>query len=808
MRVSLKWLSEFVEVPSSVPELVDRLDMTGTAVEAVHALGESFDNIVTGQITDKVRHPNADKLWVTTVDVGDGTPRTIVCGAQNFEVGDKVVVALPGAVLPGDFEIKKSKLRGVVSEGMNCSARELGLGNDHDGIMILPADAPIGVPFAEYQKLGDTVLELEVTPNRPDCLSMVGVAREIGAIFEKPVTMPEPPAVAESGESAADRVSVEIADPKLCPRYTARVIRGVKIGPSPQWLAERVAAAGARPINNIVDITNYVMFELGQPLHAFDLATLGADADGRVAITVRRAEAGETLRTLDGVDRELTPETLCICDPTGPVALAGVMGGEATEVSDTTVDILLESAAFDPESISRTSRRLGLVSEASLRFERTVDRTGCVAALDRAAALMAELADGEVCAGVVDEFPAQASSRVLGLRSLRLSAVIGEEIAQEEAADILRRLGCQVEVLPDLLDVTIPTFRPDLEREIDLVEEVLRIHGMESIAATLPAGRGRVGMLTREQKLRDRIGMLLRAAGLNETMTYSFTDPGDLERIGMTMPLDECEVQILNPMSGEQSVLRRTLLPGLLRSVSYNQRRGVEDVHLYEIGSVFWTAPGRKLPKERERMAGVLAGSWNRPQWNEPARPLDFFDGKGVLETVMRDLAASRFKVRACQRPWLQPGRAAEVLVSGDVIGWIGEVHPSVLERFECDAPVTAFELEIGRLIRSAREERTVQEPPRFPAVELDLAIVVDESITAEQLVQSVLSAGGKLLESARLFDVYRGKGIPEGKKSMALALTYRAPDRTLTAEEVDQTHERLVRKVVKATGGEVRGAS
>jgi len=803
MRVSMKWLKELVDVGLSPTELAERLDMTGTAVEAISVAGEALDGVVVGSITEKTKHPEADKLWVTTVDVGDGAPRQIVCGAQNFEAGNKVPVALVGAVLPGGFEIKKAKLRGVVSEGMNCSARELGLGEDHEGLMILPDDAPVGAKFSEWYGMSDTVIELEITPNRPDCLSMAGVAREVAAVLDTKASVPSQQPE-ESGPPASGQCVVEIEDPQLCSRYTARVIRDVKIGPSPKWLAEKVMAAGARSINNIVDVTNYVMFELGQPLHAFDMDTLATDAHGKVAIRVRTAHEGERLTTLDGIDRALTRSTLMICDSSGVVALAGVMGGEATEVSDSTVNILLESACFDPESISRTSRSLGLISEASLRFERTVDRAGCVEALDRAAALMAEVADGVVAPGVVDAYPATAASPVLTLRIERLHRMLGEEIPAQEAREILARLGCTVSG-GDVLEVVVPSFRPDLEREIDLVEEVLRIWGMERVKSRLPHGSGRAGGLTAEQLLRDRIGATLRAAGLNETMTYAFADPTDLERFDMSLAEGELLVEVLNPMSAEQAVLRKSLMPGLIRSVSYNQRRGVADVHLYELGSVFVTAEGRKQPKERPVLAGILTGSWQPPSWNDPGEPLGFFDAKGVLEVLARELAIERFKVRAAAMPWLQPGRSAEVLVGGDVVGWLGEVHPRVLARFEADAPVSAFELDVAKLVRATRPARTFVEPARFPAVELDIAIVVPEDVTAERVEQAMRSAGGKLLESVRLFDVYRGQGVEAGSKSMAFALSYRGGDRTLTAEEVQVAHDRLVRKVLGAVGGEMR---
>jgi phenylalanyl-tRNA synthetase beta chain len=671
--------------------------------------------------------------------------------------------------------------------------------------MILASDAPVGAPFSQWYGAADTVLELEVTPNRPDCLCMAGVAREVGAVLDLAARMPsaEPH---ESGQTSAESCTVAIEDADLCSRYAVRVIRGVIVGPSPDWLAEKVTAAGTRPVSNVVDVTNLVMFELGQPLHAFDRSTLSVDSSGRTAITVRVARPGEKLVTLDGVKRDLRDDTLLICDESGPVALAGVMGGEATEVSDATVDVLLESACFNPASVSRTSRSLGLVSEASMRFERTVDRSACVAALDRAAELIAEVAGGEISGGAVDVFPAPLSARVLTLRFSRLEALLGITLEPGEAARVLRSLGCDVEEHTDRLEVVAPTFRPDLEREVDLIEEVLRIHGMEGVSATLPAGRGRIGGLTLEQQRRERIGETLRSCGLNETMTYAFGDPSDPERAQMPLSGDELLVELLNPMSAEQAVLRRSLLPGLLRSVSYNQRRGVADVHLYEIGGVFWTAEGRKQPKERETVGGVLAGAWNPSGWNDPAVPLDFFDGKGVIETLVRELAVERFKVRSAALGHLQPGRAAEIVVGGEVIGWLGEVHPTVLDRFDASGPVVAFEIDVARLLRAARAARPFVEVPRHPAVERDVAVVVDADVSAERIEQALRSVGGKLLAEVRLFDVYAGTGIEPGKKSLAFSLSYRAPDRTLTADEVDSAHDRAIRKAMGAVGGVLRG--
>lgn len=803
MRVPMEWLKELVTVELPVTELTDRLDMTGTKVEAVEVVGEALDHVVVGLVVEKKQHPEADKLSYCTVDVGSGEPLHIVCGAQNFAAGDKVPVAMVGAVLAGGLEIKRAKLRGLVSEGMLCSARELGVGGDAEGLLILPKDAPVGMPFAEYEGLADTVLDLEITPNRPDCLSVAGVAREVGAVVGDSAVMPRR-VPEESGIPAEDAVSVTIADPALCPRYTARVIRGVKVGPSPAWLVRRLAAAGARPINNVVDVTNYVLFLLGQPLHAFDLATLGV-AQGKVAIAVRRALPGEKLTTLDGQERVLTEDMIVIADPGGAVALAGVMGGEETEVSDVTVDVLLESASFDPPSISRTSRNLGLISEASFRFEKRVDPAGCVDASDYAAALIADLAGGTVAPGVVDAYPAPAQPRALTLRTARADTLLGTSLGREEMGALLGRLGLANERGEDEeLLVTVPTWRPDLEREIDLVEEVARLSGMENVTSTLPAGRGRVGGLTPEQRLERRVGGTLRAAGLSESIGLAFADPAEAE----TWPFEEGDrlVELVNPLTEELAVMRWALAPRLLRQVADNQRHGVADVHLYELAATFTGAEERRQPRERKRIGAVLAGSWARPTWSDPERELDFYDGKGILESLFESLSLPKWRLAAAQHPWLQPGRSAEVLLGGETIGWLGEVHPSVLERMEAEGPVTLIEVDLAPIARAALAvARGYEEIGRFPSVLRDVALVVDESVTAESVARSISSAGGKLLESARLFDVYRGAGVPDGKKSLAFALVYRAVDRTLSDEEVGAAHDKLVRKVSGAVGAELR---
>lgn len=823
MKVSLKWLSEYVEVPSDLKAFCDQLDLTGTGVEGVERSGDAFEHVVTGQILEKQPHPDSDHMWVTKVDVGSANvdkegnpePLQIVCGAQNFNQGDHVVVATIGAVLPGDFKIKKSKLRGVVSCGMNCSSRELGLGADHDGIMILPEDAPIGMPLADYLKLSDTILDLEITPNRPDCLSMVGMAREVGAMYgvdaKNPLDEMEAALKEDASQPAvSDLVDIEVADAQRCGRYAARVIKNVKVGPSPDWLAERVTATGARSINNVVDVTNYILFLFGQPLHAFDYDKL-VDGSGKAHIIVRAAEEGEELTTLDGEKRVLASDMSVIATPQSAVALAGVMGGLDSEVTEETTTILLETATFDSGRTSRTSRNLGLISESSMRYERRVDDNGIDRISAAAAQLLADVSGGVVVPGVLDVYNTKTDPVDLTFRIPRFHAMMGEAIPRDFIVETLERLGCTVSAESDeALKVIAPTFRPDLEREIDLYEEVLRLYGMDRIPSTLPSGSGRLGVKSSAQRIMDKINNTLRAAGLNETMTYSFADPHELEQLRMPTEGLGVPVELLNPLNAEQSIMRQSIVPGLMRSVSYNQNRGVRNVQLYETGIVFFGAEGKKSPKERQRLAVVMAGAMDDPAWNNKPAPFDFFDGKGVVESLMRELAIAKPRFTALSSedaPHLQPGRAAQVLSGGTVLGWLGEIHPLACEAFEAQAPVVAFELDLDALIKCARPARDYVDVPVFPAVTMDVAFVVDESVTHEQLMRCITSAGGKLLDTVQLFDVYRDEErVGAGKKSMAYALEYRAADRTLTTEEVDKQHVRLIKKVCGATGAEVRG--
>ncbi len=816
MRVSYDWLKTMIDVPESPKELSDEYIRTGTEVEAIDVVGESFDHVVTAQVLEKTPHPDSDHMYVCKVSVGDKNvdaegnpePLQIVCGAQNFEAGDHIVTAMIGAELPGGIKIKKSKLRGVASFGMNCSARELGIGGDHAGIMILPEDAPVGMPFGEYYGSSDTVLDCEITPNRPDCLSMIGMARETGAIFDRDYHVELPAIKSETGRATADEISVEIADEGLCDRYVARIVRNVKVGPSPDWMVKRLSGLGIRPHNNIVDITNYVMMLTGQPLHAFDLSTF-AEHNGRRSVVVRAAKQDETFQTLDGEKRVLDAGMGLITDGERPVALAGVMGGMDSEITDASVDVLVESACFNAGRTSHTSRDLSLISDASIRFERQVDETGCVDVANVTCALIEELAGGEVAPGYVDVYPAPKTIDSITLRYQRVLDICGAPIERDFVVRSLTRLGCTVEEAGEDYLVTPPSFRPDLPREIDLIEEVLRLWGMGRVEATIPAAKNHIGGLTREQQLTRKVGQILRACGLNETTTFGFAAPGDLEKIHMSADGRGVPVVLMNPLVAEQTEMRRSLLPGLLQSVAYNEAHGTTNVHLYEIGTLFHGRENASLPRETQSVAGVLTGSWTDQTWNNTVDKLRFFAGKGIVEELLEQLRVPKVRFRVAEGEgydFLQPGRAAEVLSGGTVLGWVGEIHPEAREAMDIDQIVVAFELDLDKLIKGAHNQENYHEFSPFPAVQHDLAIVVPDEVTCEDLLQRITSAGGKLLESVRLFDVYRDPiRVGVGKKSMAFSLTYRSDDHTLTSDEVERAHGKIVTKLCKATGGEVR---
>lgn len=803
MKVSLNWLKDYVELPP-LDALTHRLTMAGFEVEAVHRPGQALEGVVVARIAESRPHPNADKLSVTRIDAG-GEPLQVVCGAKNYQVGDKVPLATVGTTLPNGVTIARAALRGVESAGMLCSARELGLAEDAAGLMILDPALEVGTPLAAALGKDDVVLEVNVNPNRPDALSHLGLAREVAVLFGLTLRRPSSPP-REGGGRAAERVEIRIEDPERCPRYVGRVIEGVKVGPSPRWLKERLEACGVRAINNVVDVTNYVNLELGQPLHAFDLEQLAG-----AQLVVRTPRAGDGLTTLDGKPRQLHPDDLLICDRDRPQALAGVMGGGHSEVSARTTRVLLESAYFQPTTVRKSSKRHAIHSEASHRFERGVDVEGVPLAADRAAQLIAELASGTLLEGRVDVYPAPLPRRSVELRFERVGRFLGVEIPAAEARRILTALGFAVAREDgQAATFTVPTFRVDVEREEDLIEEVGRVYGYERIPTALPRGLSALSPEAAEVELEVRIRAALAGAGLDEVINYSFVSPRELEALGQVGPW----VTLMNPLSVEQSVMRTTLFAGLLQNVSRNARNQVQTVRLYELGRTYRPDPlggvaRRPVASERLTVGGALHGPPDERSWTGKGRALDFHDAKGAVEAVLAALRIGGARCEPTERPEYHPRAAARVLgPRGEVLGSVGELHPGVAKRLDVPPDVFLFELDVEALCAAATLVPAYAPLTRFPAVLRDLAVVVPQALASEQVREVILEVGSPLVEDATVFDVYAGKPIPEGSKNLAYALRYRAKDRTLTDQEVAQAHQRIVEEVNRRLGGSLRGAA
>jgi phenylalanyl-tRNA synthetase beta chain len=736
-------------------------------------------------------HPNADRLQLATIDFGQGQSK-VVCGATNVRVGDKVPFAKVGAQLIDGHsgkpvQLKPAKIRGVTSEGMACSEKELGLSENHEAVLVLPADAPLGVPLADY--LGDAVFDLEVTPNRPDCLSVLGVAREVAALTKQEVRLPSS-FYDEAGPEVEKHVSVEIADPALCRRYCASLIEGIKIGPSPAWMQQRLAACGMRPINNIVDITNYVMLEYGQPLHAFDFRRIGG-----AKIVVRRARAGEKLTSLDGVDRQLSPEMLVIADQAIPVAIAGVMGGADSEVTEITTTVLLESANFNQVSIRRTSVGLKLRSEASMRFERGISPELTVPALRRATQLILEIAGGKVARGIADAYPGKKEAKTIQLRTSSVRQLLGLELSQEQIVNTLASLGFQcAEANSAETAVTVPYWRMDVNESADLAEEVARIMGYAAIPTTmlsseLPQQQVDTGLAFREQ-LRD----LMVAAGFQEVITYSFTSLDRLVKAAGAVNA----VRIANPLSAELEYLRTSLRPGLLSVLAANQKYEEGGIRLFEIGRIF-LGKGNDLPDEREVLGGVISGPRGALSWLGEKGQSDFFDAKGTVESVLSRLGIeAEYEASGDER--LRPGRAAKVVVGQTVAGLIGELHPKVAESFDLlPQPVALFELDIERILSSVKEKRGYRPLSRFPRSVRDIAVLVDVQVPAKKMLDIV--RGVSLVSQASLFDLYSGKQVPAGKKSVAFRIAYQSDSHTLTEEDLETADNEILSRLAKDVG-------
>lgn len=797
MNVSIKWLKEYVEFDLSPEALADRLLMLGMEIESIKQLGEGLDRVVVGRINTVEKHPKADKLVLCNVDVGSGIDAQIVCGAPNAREGLVAPVALVGAQLPNGLTIKRAKIRGEESSGMLCSQQELAISDEASGLMELPEDTQIGAPIVEALGLDDVVLELEITPNRPDCLSMIGVAREISVTTGNPLTLPEID-VQEGTVDSHNLTGVTIEDPELCPRYAARVIRGVKIAPSPVWLQRRLESIGVGTINNIVDITNYVLMEYGHPLHAFDYHRL---AENR--IVVRRAKPGEALKTIDAEERELTPDMLVIADAENPVALAGVMGGFDSEITDQTVDVLLESAYFHPPSIRKTSKVLGMHTEASHRFERGADPEGVIPALNRAAQLIVEVAGGEVCSGIIDVYPGDREAINIELRPERVNFVLGTEIVHDDIRDILTRLGFAVS---DAFEVTVPTFRPDVAQEIDLVEEIARVYGFDNIPTTLPRGDIPIPKVALNEDLRERVKTYLLQCGMMEAMNYAFYHPDVFDRIrlSLTDPLRQA-VQIANPLSADQSIMRTTLLPSLLANAQRNRNHQINDVQFFECSKVFIPNGTDEYPNEPERVAGMITGNLGAGVYGDPLRPADFFDIKGIVEGMLDRCGLSDYTVTHTDHPAFHPGRRAEICIEDKTLCVFGEAHPEVLENYDLPNKAYLFELDFERLVDVVEPLKQFEPIPIYPGVNRDLAIVLDAEIPANRPIEIIESTGGELVSSLHLFDVYTGEQVPEGKKSLAFAIEYRSTTETLTDEIVDRVHGGILERLEQELGATLR---
>jgi phenylalanyl-tRNA synthetase beta chain len=791
MRVPLKWLKELVDIDVDVQELANTLSRTGSAVDKIERFAEGVSGVVVGSVIDVRDVAESDKLCVAQIDTGSEHVQ-VLAGAKNFRKGDRVPIALPGArVTTLDVPVAVRKMMGQESQGMLCSAHELGVAEDHSGILVLPSDTDIGTDVSDLLGLDDYVLEFEIYPNRPDQMSVLGIAREVSVVYATPLRMPSFDVV-ETGDEAKRVTSVEIESPDKCSRYLARVIEGVTFAPSPALVMSRLSACGFRPLGNLVDATNYALLLTGQPLHAFDLDRLAEER-----IVVRRARPDERLTTLDGEKRVLEPEDLVIADAFDAQALAGVMGGAASEVGSETKRVLLESAYFEPIGVSRTARRRHMHTEASARFERGADPEMVPQAAALAAELMRTWAGGTVGKGAVD-VGGVPERRKLVLRPERVEAILGIEVPVKETERYLSGLGCEVSVRKATVEVKPPSWRPDLEREIDLVEELARLHGYEEIPS-VPRPGSRGGR-SEAQLLRNRLRETLLGSGLSEATLSSFISEEDLQAIGY----DGAVVQVSNPMTEEQRRLRPTLLPGLLHAAQRNVARGVSNVRLFEMGKIFreWP-PESDLPNESELLGVVLVGNMT-DHWSDEARPSDVFDLKGILEVALSELGIRGWELEAGLGMPFHPGRSANISLDGEMVGRFGELRPSVARAFDLDAAVVGG-LFVEPLFTAAPKELKVVELATQPPVLRDISMILPDDVSAQDVMNTIRKAGGDHLESVSILDEYRGPQVGEGRRSLAFKLTFRAPDRTLRSEDADAARESIGEAVRGAHAAEIR---
>ncbi|HHV29271.1 phenylalanine--tRNA ligase subunit beta [Acetivibrio mesophilus] len=795
MKAPIDWLKDYVDINVSPKEFADAMTMSGSKVEGIEVQGEDITKVVVGKILTIEKHPDADKLQVTKVDVGSEVIQ-IVTGAQNISVGDYIPVALVGSTLPGDKKISKGKLRGIESYGMMCSIEELGLTSEdypdapEDGIYILPKEEELGKDIKEVFGLNHKVIEFEITSNRPDCLSIIGLAREAAVTlkteFKKPVID-----LKEEGDDAAQYISVEVKDTELCPRFAARVVKDVKIGPSPKWMRDRLKAAGVRPINNIVDITNYVMLEYGQPMHAYDIKDIKGNK-----IVVRRAHEGETIKTLDDQDREIDSSMLVIADEERAIGVAGVMGGANSEIKEDTSTIVFEAANFNGTSVRLTAKKLGMRTEASGRFEKGLDAENVEAAINRAVELVEELGIGTVCKGLIDCYAKKKEPRTINLRVEKINDFLGTNIPKEEMIGILKALEFKVD--ENNMTVKVPSFREDVEREADIAEEIARFYGYNNIEATLLSGKAAtLGRKTHKQIIEDLIKETMIACGLSEAFTYSFTSPKVFDKLNLPMDSElRKAIVISNPLGEDYSIMRTTTIPDMLGVISTNYNRRIEEARLFEMSRVYipQSLPLNELPHEKPVLTLGMYGK------------LDFYDLKGVAEELFARLGIKDYEISPEKdNAIFHPGRTASLSIDGEYAGIIGEIHPDVAEKFECPERTYIGVIEIEVLVKKASMKCQYTALPKFPAVTRDIAMLVKDEVMVKQIEDVIKQRAGKILESIKLFDVYKGKQVSEGMKSVAYSITFRASDRTLTDEDVGKAMTKILDGLKRNLGAELR---
>lgn len=815
MRVPLGWLKDYVDIKLDPEQLADALTMSGTKVEGIDRVGGGLKRVIAGRATSVTGHPDSGRLLVVMLDLGPRqAPRLVVTAATNVAEGCIIPVVLPGGSLGGDEEIREAEFAGVKSEGMLVSAGELGISEDGSGILLLPDAVKPGDDVVDALGLSDAVLDLEITPNRPDCLCMVGVAREVAAITGEKLRMPQA-GCPETAQPAADLVRVVIEAPDLCYRYGARIIQNVRPGQSPIWMQTRLSAAGVRPISAVVDATNYVMLELNQPLHAFDY-----DKVAQRTIVVRRAHAGERLVTLDEAERELGPDMLVIADPTRALAVAGVMGGLASEITEHTRSVLLESACFARQSVWRTSRTLKLRTEASSRFEKGLDPAAVPPALDRAASLLSSMEAGEACSGIVDVYPSPEAPRVIETTSHWIERRLGAGLGAREIGDCLARLGFGVDVHSGRdgtakIAVSVPSFRGDVREPIDLVEEVVRIWGYNEVPATIPEG-ALSGGYSDEYTFCEQVREALTGAGGSEALTFPFMAESDFERMGLAPEDPRREaIRVANPLVEEESLMRTSMCPAMLAALRTNIKQKRPGVFLFEISRTYAPteaitggaelARGETPALERLVLAGVMAGVAEGGSWHTPLREYDFYDAKGVLEGLLARLHIDDVAFERIGCPPLHPGRATAMVRGGVQLGTVGQLHPDVAGSYQVPQATLLFEVDMAPLMAAAQGGREYAPLPKYPAVERDVAMVLGREATAANAADTIRRAGGALVESVRLFDVYEGLQAGDGQRSLAFSITYRAEDRTLTDAEVNQVHNAVRAAIAGELGAVLR---